>query len=241
MVPARLGAILPHAPLLVPQVSGPREGSGVEKVRAAMREVAGDFRRSTVVLSPHGSNAGVYADGRADLSSFGVPRAKGRLSASDDAIHDLADAWGRPVLEEPPDHGVAVPVLLGPLAPPVIGVAFAEGPDPTADAAGLADALRRIDHDVIASVNTGAGVTARAPLSELDAAPALERDLADALRSDSSAVADVARRLAADGGSCCLGPLLVLAELFSGGSAEVLAHEWPFGVGYLVARLRAGS
>lgn len=241
MVRARVGAVLPHAPLLVPQVSGLRAEPGIEKVRAAVREVARDLGRSTVVLSPHGMGTGVYAGGRADLSSFGAPRADARVSAPDDVVRELAETWGKPVLDGPPDHGVAVPVLLGPLAPPVIGVAFAEGADPTSDAASLADALSRSDHDVVASVNSGAGVTPRAPLTELNGAVALERDLADALGSDPAGVGDVAHALASDGGSCCLGPLLVLAELFSGGSAELLAHEWPFGVGYVVARLRAQS
>ena len=56
------------------------------------------------------------------------------------AARDLAASWGRPLLDHPMDHGVTVPVLLGPLEGPVVGVALAEGSDPTADATALADA-----------------------------------------------------------------------------------------------------
>lgn len=202
-----------------------------------MRKVARDFDRSTVVVSPHGTRTGVYLDARGDLSAFGVPRAEARADVEQGEVRALAAAWDRPVLEEPLDHGIAVPLLVGALDVPIIAVGLAEGADPAADARSLAAALAQTEHDVIASVNTGAGITSRAPLTALDGADALENELREVLSEDVGRVDAVARRLAGRGGSCCLGPLLVAAELFAGATADVLVHEWPFGVGYLVVRL----
>lgn len=228
---------MPHAPLLIPHVAPGRQDHRVERVRAAVRRVARDFDRLVAVVSPHGAETGVYLHPRGDLAAFGLPRTSARATVPAAAVAAVAEAWGRPVLEEPLDHGIVVPMLLGALEVPLLGVGLAEDADPTEDAAALAEALAGSRCDVIASVNTGAGITSTAPATALDGAIDLEADLRNALATDLSAVGPVAGRLAANGASCSLGPLLVLARLFRGGGAQVLAHEWPFGVGYLVARV----
>lgn len=227
---------MPHAPLLAPDVARAREEPAVERVRAATRAVARGFVRPTVVLSPHGAASGVYLRTRADLARFGVPRASARFGVAQAEVRELAAAWRRPVLEDAIDHGVVVPLLVGDIASPIIPVAFGEEADVVREATSLAEVLRETDHDVVASVNTGAGITARAPLTKLEGADSLEVELRNAVERDAADLADAARRLAAESGSCCLGPLLVLAELFAGCAGEVLVHEWPYGVGYLVAR-----
>ena len=227
---------MPHAPLLVAGVARKREQPAVEGVRAASRAVARAFVRPTVIVSPHGATSGVYLRTRADLSGFGVPRASVRVDVAETEVRELAAAWGRPVLEDPVDHGIVVPLLVGDVTAPLIPVALAEEGDVVADAMSLAEVLRETDHDVVASVNTGAGITDRAPLTKLDGAESLEVELWDAVERDAAALTEVARSLASDGGSCCLGPLLVLADLFAGRAGEVVAHEWPYGVGYFVAR-----
>lgn len=226
---------MPHAPLLTPYVPRSRAEPALDRVRAAVHEAARGFERTTVIVSPHGTSTGVYVHPSADLDAFGLTRASARVDVDERAARTLAEAWGRPLLDGPPDHGVVVPVMLGPVAGPAVCVAFAEGTDPTDDASSLADAIATGDLDVIASVNTGAGITERAPLTKLDEAVALEAELAAALEAGARSIADVAARLASEGGSCSLGPLLVFARLFAGVPARVLAHEWPFGVGYLVA------
>ncbi len=95
-----------------------------------------------------------------------------------------------------------------------------------------------MDVDVVASVNTGAGVTARAPLGELPEGLELERELVAGLARDAATLVDGGAALAALGGSCAGGPLTVLGRLFAGLRGRVLAHEWPYGVGYLVATMR---
>ena len=226
---------MPHAPLLAPEVARSRSEPSLERVRAAMREAARAFDRTVVIVSPHGASTGVYIRQRADLRTFGVPRAEARVDVPERAARELSAAWGRPVLDEPPDHGVTVPVLVGGIDAPVIGVALAEGETVEDEVTTLVDALRSTDHDVVASVNTGAGITARAPMMTIEGGEDLEAALRTAIERDASAVADPATRLASHGASCCLGPLLVLAKLCEGSPGKVLAHEWPYGVGYVVA------
>ncbi|HJR44710.1 MAG TPA: hypothetical protein VJ927_03840 [Actinomycetota bacterium] len=239
MTPRR-GAIVPHAPLLAPDISGSHELGALEGVRAAARAVARAWSPPTVLISPHGSRSGVYRSTRGDLGAFGVPRAHALGDIDTRASEVLSERWGRPFLEEPLDHGIVVPLLITGYQGPLVAVALAEEGDLAEDVGHLAKALADLDGaTVVASVNSGAGITSRAPLTELPGAAALEDELAEALRRDVGSVADLARRLRDAGGSCAMGPLLVLAHLFDGIAAVVDSHEWPVGVGYLVASMGA--
>lgn len=143
------------------------------------------------------------------------------------------------MLDDPLDHGIVVPLELLAWSDPVVAVGFAEDePDVAGAALSLADTMGSIEADVVASVNGGVGVTARGPLTELPRGRELEEELRGALGGDPALLEEVAPRLATEAGSCGLGPLLVFARLFAGASMEVLAHEWPFGVGYPVAVTR---
>lgn len=236
---ARIGAISPHAPLLVldDARSGP-EGA-VERVRAASRECARSLEGPLVVVSPHARETGVYVSTRGGLRAFGVPRADAPYAIDLELSTRVASAWGRPALEEPLDHGITVPLRLLDWTEPVVAVGLGERErDIDAAAASLADVLRTVQGSVVASVNGGAGVTARGPLTKLPQGRALENALLWALQKDVASLETLGPRLASEAGSCGLGPLLVLARLFPGASMEVLAHEWPFGVGYPVAITR---
>ncbi len=233
----RSGAIVPHAPLLVPMAARRPPSPAVAAVRAAARAVARSSTRETVLISPHGSRSGIYVRSRGDLSGFGVPGAQAAWVTDEAVASELAERWQRPLLDQAPDHGIVVPVLLGPLAQPVVAVALAEGAA-AEEAEDLAAALRGMDVDIVASVNTGAGITARAPLGELPEGLELEREVVAGLTRDAATLVDGGAALAARGGSCASAPLTVLGRLFAGVPGRVLAHEWPHGVGYLVATMR---
>lgn len=237
MANLRNASIVPHAPLLVPGVSASTELGGLEEVRAATREVASDWGRVTVLISPHGSGPGVYRSTRADLAFFGVPRADTGYALDTRAAEALLARWPGGWMDEPCDHGITVPVLLGERAAPFVGVSLGDGAAAWDGSRALADAIGAMEGDVtvVASVNTGAGLTPRAPLTELPGAAALEAELRAVLESDLGGLVELAPRLASEGGSCGAGPLLVLGHLFAGRTARVLAHVWPVGVGYLVA------
>ena len=242
MVHARTGALVPHAPLLVLDDARSRADVALERVRAGAREVATLLDGTLVVVSPHAPATGVYVSTRGGLRAFGVPRADAAYNVDQDMSARVAALWGRPALDEHLDHGVTVPLRLLAHDGPVVAVGIAEVEAGVVDVArSLAQALEPVEAAVIASVNGGAGVTARGPLTELPQGAALEAELRSVLEEDVGGLHELAPRLAADGGSCSLGPLLVMAHLFEGMSMDVLAHEWPVGVGYPVAVTRTAS
>lgn len=227
---------VPHAPLLVLDDPRSRANVALERVRAASREVARVLTGTLVVVSPHARQTGVYMSTRGGLRAFGVPRADATYDVDRQRSARVVSSWGRPVLDDPLDHGVTVPLGLLDYEGPVVAVGLAEDEEDVPGAArSLARALKPIDASVVASVNSGAGVTARGPLTALPHGAALEEELREVLEEDLGGLHELAPRLATEAGACSLGPLLVLAHLFAGSSMEVLAHEWPFGVGYPVA------
>jgi hypothetical protein len=235
---ARVGAIVPHAPLLVPGIAGSVAEVALERIRVATRALADAVGPLTALVSPHAATSGVYIETRGDLSAFGVTRADARYQLHMDLAEALADRWGRPLIEEPLDHGIVVPLLLGFEETAVIPVGLAEDGASSEEEMALAEALRSFDVSVVASVNTGAGITGRAPLTEIEGSVALEHELRQAIARDAADLGATALRLEREGASCGGGPLRILSHLFAGRRFETLAHEWPVGVGYLVARTR---
>jgi hypothetical protein len=108
-----------------------------------------------------------------------------------------------------------------------------------ADASVFADALRALgagrDLLFVASLNTSASLSARAPLGHRPEAARLDRDLVDALETDAGRAGELAVALHDVGGSCGAGPLAAFSLLFAGTPASVLGYEHPAGVGYLGA------
>ena len=242
MVEARIGAVVPHAPLLVLDDARSRADVALERVRAGAREVATLLAGTLVVVSPHAPATGVYVSTRGGLRAFGVRRQDAAYNVDQGMSARVAARWGWPALDRPLDHGVTVPLRLLAHDGPAVAVGIAENETEVADVArSLAHALEPLEAAVVASVNGGAGVTARGPLTELPRGAALEAELRGVLEEDLGGLHELAPRLVAEGGSCSLGPLLVLAHLFEGVSMNVVAHEWPVGVGYPVAVTRTAS
>jgi aromatic ring-opening dioxygenase LigB subunit len=212
----------------------------LERVRAASREVARALDGILVVVSPHSRGTGVYTSTRGGLRCFGVPRADAAYAVDRDVSARVASGWGRSTLEGPLDHGVVVPLELLGWSGRLVAIGLAEDePDLPEAALSLTRALTELpewhEMSVVASVNGGAGVIPRGPLTELPRGRSLEEELSAALEGDVASLTSLAPRLATDAGSCSLGPLLVFAHLFAGASVRLLAHEWPYGVGYPVA------
>lgn len=202
----------------------------------------------SVLLSPHGPRSGVYHTALGSLADFGIPGVSVERDGDRAAATQLAEDWGKPMLDDRVDHGAVVPLALIATGPVVVaslgdytGPRAAAADAAIADAAAFAAAVRSLARSrniaFIASANLAAGLSPRAPLTELPEAAALEREVVEACATDVARLADLAPALAAQGGSCAAGPLVALAHLFAGTAAAVLAHESPFGVGYLVAHL----
>lgn len=241
------GALVPHAPLLLPELASDETLAASSAISKAVRAIGFETFDLIIMVSPHGRRSGVYRDLKGSLAGFGYPRIEFEGSSNQAVAARLADGWDQPLLNDPVDHGILVPAALCLSSAPVVGVTFRETSD--LDGTGTASVEEEVRTLVaaieslpgpgsvlfVASANDSAGLTARAPLTELPGASGLRDELIDGLLTDVGQVEDVARRLAANSGSCGLAPLLCLARLFSGQKADVLAREQPVGVGYTVA------
>lgn len=223
--------MVPHAPLLLPEVAGPANAGRTRAVVAAVASIDLTGVDAVVVASPHGRAPGVYAAPAGDLDAFG-PRGLGVSPIADDGFaHEIAAAWGEPILDEPPDHGVVVPLRLLAVDALVVAVSLGDGPA-FARALGECAGGRRIAF--VASANLSAGLGERAPLPSLDGAAETDAAVLDTLRDDPGALTEQGSALER-AGSCAAGPLAAFGSLFGGRPCDVLAYEAPFGVGYAVA------
>lgn len=234
--------MLPHAPLLLPEVTAVPHA---REIVSAARSIVYPDTDVTVVVSGHGRSSGVYEGMRGSLAGFGLPDPAWEASAAPDVARDVAAEWGKPTLGEEVDHGVLVPLRLGPVRGPFVGVSLQETTGPAgaevesavADARTLASSLAALPArvSVIASAHTAASLTPRAPLTERPEGRVLDDAILDVLRSDVGKLAELPAEMWAAGGSCGSGPLTVLGLLFTGSRATVHAYAYPVGVGYLVA------
>jgi aromatic ring-opening dioxygenase LigB subunit len=236
------GVVLPHAPLLLPEVTQVERAADV--VHAA-REIGAGVDATVIVVSPHGERSGVYAGTRGSLRRLGPPDVVGQADPAPEVAQALARAWDRPLLTGEVDHGVAVPLRMALGTTRAIGVSLQETTGPGAgdlaaaleDARELAGCIGALPDPtvVVASAHTSAALTRRAPLTELPAGRELDAAIIDALGTDIGRLTEIPERAWTEGGSCGAGPLVVLGHLFRGRRATVLAYDYPVGVGYLVA------
>ena len=227
LLPVVAGAIVPHAPLLLPELESPEVADAARSVREAVRTIDFGDADLLVVVSPHGPETGAYEDLSGDLSTFGVDGVE--VNAITSAVPGLG------AVKQPVDHGVLVPLRLLSWNGPVAGVCFAEEGgvrDVVPVERAISSVAERVG--VVVSANLSAGLTPRAPLTEIEGAAAAEKDMVEALRSDVGSLLHGARALP---GSCSASTLMWMGRLFGGRAAQVLAHEWPVGVGYLVAEV----
>ena len=236
------GAIVPHAPLLLPELESAEVAASAATIRTAAARLDPGDAEIVAILSSHGPQMGIYREVAGDLREFGLPT----IAAGAPAYDFWSETPGseRVALDVPADHGVVVALRLLDWHLPVIALAAADSDarDPEAAATSAHRAARlikllatRARVEVVASVNTSANLGPRSPYPNTSGQEAEDR-LLEIIRTDVGLLTDEAAALTAQGHSCGLSPLLVLAELFAGTRMEVLAHEAPVGVGYLVAQ-----
>lgn len=220
------GALVPHAPLLLPEVaSHPDE----------LRDIWDAFNRlripddgPLIVLTPHADATGVYARNEGSLAGFGVPGVSATVPS--EPIEHLS----LPTIDEPLDHGALVPLVLLGMKRPVTVV----GLSGSADISKVVEQVRTLatDRDVflLVSAHTSARLTERAPLPYSFDAMRLDSRLVGEIEEDCVALQDAAQEMESVGGSCSRPTLQAFGELFAGAEGSVLAYGFPFGVGYLV-------
>jgi hypothetical protein len=238
------GAIVPHAPVLLPPVSGDENAARTAVVRTAIAGLDLGDVEAIVLLSPHGSGTGVYRSTAGSLADFGMPGIRATHPTVDGIVSELSSAWGRPILEGPVDHGVLVPLLSLCPAAPVVAASLRETAsvdrdgvqESVAEGHAFVDAVSHLSDRrlaFVASCNTGAGLSSRAPLTEVSRAIELEGRLVGEMERGTLS-GDLAIEVGC-AGSCAAGTLAGFAAAFGESQIKVRAHEAPFGVGYLVA------
>ena len=229
------GALVPHAPLLLPDVSGDVALQASEVTAAVRALKLGDA--ALVIVSPHGARSGIYGSVAGSLGPQGASHVGVAVATDEDLIAKLAAGTGLPVLEAEADHGIVVPLLLLSKRPRFV-VAITVVTE--ADAKNVAGAVETVvmdgtDLTVIASVTTSAALDSHAPLTYRPDAERVEKELLAHLPEDAAAAANLAGELESVGGSCSAAPLVAFGTLFSGCPVHIHAYGHPFGVGYLVA------
>ncbi len=244
------GAIVPHAPVLIESIQ-PHLDAG-RWLRKAIAGLDLEGVETVVVVSPHGRNAGVYAEPNGSLDGFGLSGITTSERSDADFARALSEAWRRPLVESPADFGVVVPLALGLGGGlPAVGVTLPEITGPQGASAGqaisaaaeLTHALESVaglrDIAVVASAHSSAGLSSRAPLTEVPGAADVDAALQDALAHDPARVIELIDDLHSVGDSCGIAPLAALTPLLSGWRNRSLRVESPFGVGYIVAEWAA--
>jgi hypothetical protein len=242
------GAVVPHAPVLLPDIGGRSGVEARDRIQLACDKIDTHHADVVIVVSPHGRRAGVYARGTGFETSFGGPEVRLDVPTDANGAESLARTGGVALMEDELDHGAVGCLHLLDVRRPVVVAALPEstGPDATADSCSamvegrkLAGAVKRVFAGssvlIVASAHTSAALTARAPLAERAEGRALDERILSSLDGDVRALDDIGCDDWTAGGSCGAGPLAAFGRLVSGRSAEVLAYEHPFGVGYLVA------
>jgi hypothetical protein len=242
------GAVVPHAPVLLPEIGGRSAVDARDRIQLACDKIDTVNADVLIVVSSHGRKAGVYARGTGAETSFGGPEAPLDVPTDTSGAESLARAWRAPLVDEELDHGAVGCLHLLDVRRPTVIVALPEstGPGAAADACGamvegrkLAAAVKRAFGGssvlVVASAHTSAALTPRAPLTEKAEGRALDERILSSLNSGLRALDGIECDAWTAGGSCGAGPFAALGRLLPGRSAQVLVYEHPFGVGYLVA------
>lgn len=237
------GALVPHAPVLLPEVNG----SGGAEIRDAAASLDLGSADALIVVSPHAAADVVYLRAEGDLSAFGITGHTWAAEADPDLAGRIAEGWSGITTEGPLDHGVVVPLALLETDVPVVAVGLAEPGNrrqtgAIASGSALADAIREATGDrsiaVVVTAHGSAALSARAPLTERPEGHRLQEAIGDALGSDLGALTEIPEQLWEEGGSCSAGAFAVLAGLFAGSALEMIAQGSPFGVGYFVGRAK---
>jgi hypothetical protein len=240
------GAIVPHAPALIPQVNPSYAGTDLLDSLDAIRSRQAEL---LVLISPHGTGNGVYTRASGSLRAMSIPKVRADAATDPQYVGELALEWGEPRIERDPDHGIVVPLALHalPPEPPVVACALGSstgpgdsfsGPQGRA-AASLAAAISTFSGKrtvgVVASAHTSAGLSPKGPLTLRPQAEAFEERALAAIATDIGGLLEIDEAAWRAGDPCGRGPLLTLAHLFQGRAFNVHSYDGSSGVGYLVA------
>lgn len=254
--------LVPHPPLIIPEVGGGRQKT-IQKTVEAYRKVAehiGDLKPDVLVIAtPHGPSYEdcftLQAGGRASgsFADFGAPQVRMEARCDGDLagrISRLAGREGLPALASQDDHAALDHGTLIPLY--FIKARGLDIPVVRVSVSGLSSELHRNlgrcialaaeelgrSFVFIASGDLSHKLSKEGPYGLSAEGPVFDRRLREAVQTS-----DLSRFFAFDdhfshrAAECGLRPLQIMAGALDGAKikAEELSYEAPFGVGYLVA------
>lgn len=250
------GAIMPHPPILIPEIGGGRlkeakkSKNALEEISRRMKEK--DFD-TMVVITPHGevgqASVPVYTnhvfEGSFSMFGMGKPvyRFKGDPELGLAVIKDCDFASSCP--ETLLDHGILVPLyypqvagVKKPILP--IAIAFMSLSKLFEFGKSLAKTIKRLDRKVviIASADMSHRLTPDAPAGYSSRGREFDEKLVQLVKAyDVKGILNFDEVLAGEAGQDALWSIAILLGALDGLEVkhEVISYEGPFGVGYMVA------
>lgn len=258
-----IGGIVPHPPIMVPEVGG-SEASKVRRTQQALVELGGKIARSgaetMLVITPHGP---VLWDAIPIVTQAAVKGDLGRFGAADvffslrtdselaDALREEMVSLGLPhaIIDASYgyrlDHGVAAPLYWlqrGGVALPVVicGMAILPLWKLYGFGVAVAQAAAKLGRQlaVVASGDLSHRLLPEAPNGYDPMGPVFDQRVQEIVAAgDPLALIGLDPVLVERAGECGLRPMVMLFGAFDGLAVktEVLSYEGPFGVGYMVA------
>ncbi len=260
----KLCCVVPHAPILVPEVGG-RELEKIDSTVRAMSALAARIRdvgpETVVIVSPphisllqtEGFDVKTGEKLEGSLSRFGTPQASVHLTVDDELVEAIAQAAGPRgislVADESTgeqDWGVLVPLRL--LAPENCGlVSIRVSPyltylDHYHLGIAIRDGLEKVARSAvfIASGDLSHRLTRGAPSGYNPRGKEFDAAIVDITGTgEFDRLFEIDPGLIEAAGEDCLWSVVTLAGTVDGYrfDSEVLSYEGPFGVGYMVARV----
>lgn len=262
MAGVTFGAILPHPPILVPEIGGKRIKEA-EKSKSALEEVArrlkakSDVIDTIVVTTPHGevgqAAVPIYTSHvfEGHFGSFGISKLKLNFKGDPEfGLHIVKEARKvdvnvAPITESFLDHGVLVPMYYPHaqgVKKPILPVAIAFIPLQELFNFGkvLAQSAKSLGRNiaVIGSADLSHRLTPDAPAGYDPAGKKFDEALVKMVESmDVGGILNFDPYLAEAAGQDALWSIAILLGALDGLKVkhEVLSYEGPFGVGYMVA------
>lgn len=252
-----LGGLVPHPPLLVPEVGGARISDVAETTRAMQalcREVRALEPERLILVTPHGPVrrdsmtclGGPRLEG--SLARFGCPQVRQEWPVDTDcswALVDQARQQGVPVdvlVDQELDHALMVPLYFlrqSGVDCPLVALSIS-GLGRQAHL-GLGRAIARVATGrtvLLASGDLSHRLKADGPYGFDPRGPRFDEAVVAGLEPlDADRLSSLPDDLVDGAGVCGMLPLMVLLGAMPGAAGRVLSYEGPFGVGYAVARL----
>ena len=259
-----LGAVLPHPPVLLPEIGRGRE-SEAQATLDAYRTVADRVLelgvRRLVMISTHG----IVTLGRFHLLTGELNGNLGRFEAPSvtfrhgidselsEAIFNAAQAAGVPLAKthswEESDHSIGVPLtLLGDALPEqiaIVSISFRPPADHYELGLAIGEALADIDEPtaILASGDAVHTLTDASAYGHHRRADEVQQQYESALSQwNDEALCEIDEGLRRDVDESVISPTLILMGAMNGLSAHphMLASEHPWGVGYVTSLIEVG-